>query len=273
MELRRCWAILRRYLWLIALIFLVVLVGSLLTKHPRPPRYGASMRFVVGIIPQSSGNYYAYDRYYTWLASEYLVDDMAEVVRSRAFADKVASKLSLPSGSLYGSIASESKHRILTVHLSWHDPNKLEEIAKAAADLIQEPGEFFPQLGAQKARLVLIDPPVVYPIGLRPPGPPLCPPPLAEGLPAFWVPLVAGLLMWQLAPSFVFVGGHPPQPPPGGSAPWTPFAHPRWLMIRQRFGVNFSPSRENPDQFPPSLAGKGARGLGRKGHTPHGPPP
>ncbi len=165
MELRRSWAILRRYLWLIALIFLVVLVGSLLTRHPRPPRYGASMRFVVGIIPQSSGNYYAYDRYYTWLASEYLVDDMAEVVRSRAFADKVASKLSLPPGSLYGSIASESKHRILTVHLSWHEPSQLEEIAQVAAELIQEPGEFFPQLGVQKARLVPIDPPVVYPIG------------------------------------------------------------------------------------------------------------
>ncbi len=165
MELRQYWGILKRYLWLISLIFLIVLVGSLLTRSPRPPRYGASMRFVVGIIPQSGGDYYEYDRYYAWLASEYMVDDMAEVVRGRAFADKVASRLSLPPGSLYGTIASEAKHRILTIHLSWHDPNQLEKVAEAVTELVREPGEFFPQLGSQEARLVLIDPPTVYPIG------------------------------------------------------------------------------------------------------------
>lgn len=165
MELRRYWAVLRRYFWTISLIFLVVLGGSLLTRRPSPPRYGASMRFVVGIIPQSGGDYYEYDRYYTWLASEYMVDDMAEVVRGRAFADKVASKLSLTPGSLYGTITSESKHRVLTLHLSWHEPQQLQEIARTVAELVQKPEEFFPQLGGQEARLVLIDPPVVYPIG------------------------------------------------------------------------------------------------------------
>lgn len=165
MELRRYWAVLRRYFWLITLIFLIVLGGSLLTRRPSPPRYGASMRFVVGIIPQSGGDYYEYDRYYTWLASEYMVDDMAEVVRGRAFADKVASRLSLPPGSLYGTIASESKHRVLTLHIHWHNPQQLQEIAGTVAELVQKPEEFFPQLGGQEARLVLIDPPVVYPIG------------------------------------------------------------------------------------------------------------
>ncbi|MDW8101745.1 MAG: hypothetical protein RMK30_02580 [Anaerolineae bacterium] len=165
MELRRYWAVLRRYFWLIALIFLIVLAGSFLTRRPSAPRYGASMRFVVGVIPQSGGNYYEYDRYYTWLASEYMVDDMAEVVRGRTFADKVASRISLPPGSLYGTIASESKHRVLTVHLSWHDPRQLQEIAGTVAELIQKPQEFFPQLGGQEARLIIIDPPVIYPIG------------------------------------------------------------------------------------------------------------
>jgi len=57
--------------------------------------------------------------------------------------------------------------------------------------------------------------------GAPPPGPPFSPPSLALGLPAAWVPLVAGLLRWATPPLFV-LGGHPPCPPPWGSAPWTP---------------------------------------------------
>ena len=112
--------------------------------------------------------------------------------------------------------------------------------------------------------------------GLRPLAPPVCPPPLAGGLPAFWVPLVAGLLMWAARPLFLAFGGTspkppgrglrplhprfnqgrrrptffkeadfsrresggtPPQPPPWGFAHLAPrFAHPRWLRVRRRFG-------------------------------------
>jgi hypothetical protein len=115
--------------------------------------------------------------------------------------------------------------------------------------------------------------------GLRPLDPQFCPPPLAGGWPAFWVPLVAGLLMWATRPLLRFLGAHPPSPLPGVFAPWTPqFAHPRWLGVCQRFGVLTSPpaplrggeGRTRPN-FPPSLAGKGARGLGRKGTPPTTP--
>ena len=161
--------------------------------------------------------------------------------------------------------------------------------------------------------------------GLCPTGPPFCPPPWAKGLPAFWVPLVAGLLMWRACPLLRFCGGTPPTSPAmGASPPWTPslptlvglgfagvlgptrggfakvgnspplfvfggtsprppargqspldpqFARPRWLRVCQGFGshswrVNLSPGpspRRGGEKFPPSLAGKGVRGLGRKG--------
>ena len=59
------------------------------------------------------------------------------------------------------------------------------------------------------------------PWGLRPPGPPFCPPSLAEGSPAFWVPLMAGLKELTARP-FLRFGGHPQWPPSGGSAPLDP---------------------------------------------------
>ena len=63
------------------------------------------------------------------------------------------------------------------------------------------------------------------------------PPPLAEGLPGFWVPLVAWLLMWAARP-FLVLWGDTPQAPRHGAAPPGPpgFAHPRWLRVCQRFG-------------------------------------
>jgi hypothetical protein len=55
--------------------------------------------------------------------------------------------------------------------------------------------------------------------GASPPGPPIFPPPWALGSPAFWAPLVAGLLMWATRPLFWFCGGTPPTTPRQGAAP------------------------------------------------------
>lgn len=171
MELRRYWAIIRRYLWLIALLFSITLVGSLLTKGKPPARYGATMRFVVGVLPQEDAEeFYGYDRYYTWLASEYLVDDLAEVVRGRVFARKVSEELSkdgvqIPPQALYGAIGADTKHRTLSVHLTWHDPEQLTQIAQAVARALDNAEEFFPQLGARGARAELIDSAMPYPLG------------------------------------------------------------------------------------------------------------
>ena len=102
-------------------------------------------------------------------------------------------------------------------------------------------------------------------MGAVPPGPPFCPPPLAEGLPAFWAPLVAGLQGWATRPSFGFVGGHPPQPPAMGASPPGPhFAHPRWLRVCQGFG---------PHSWQGYRGGLLAPLLVLWGDTPHSPPP
>jgi len=88
------------------------------------------------------------------------------------------------------------------------------------------------------------------PGGLRPPGPLVFPPSLAEGLPAFWVPLVAGLTSPPITrqnfpPSLAGKGArglgqkgrHPPQPPARGLRPLDPsFSHPRWPRVCRRFG-------------------------------------
>jgi len=128
------------------------------------------MRFTVAVMPESrSGDYYAYDHYYTWMASEYFVDELTEIVGSEAFARAVSEELAtagldLPAEALHGSMRADRKHRILTVHVTWEDQAQLVDIANAAARVLQErSADFLGQLGTTDADIRLIDPPVVLP--------------------------------------------------------------------------------------------------------------
>ncbi|MBC8249480.1 MAG: hypothetical protein H8E90_07360, partial [Anaerolineales bacterium] len=170
MELRQYWRIVRKRLWIVIVLVAIVLVSSLVLRPERPALYQTSMRFTVGLVPESrSGDYYAYDRYYTWMSSEYLVDELTEVVGSEAFARAVSeeladSDLDLPAGALHGSMGANRKHRILTLHITWGDQTQLREIADAAAKVLRErSADFLGQLGATDTDIRLIDPPVVLP--------------------------------------------------------------------------------------------------------------
>lgn len=171
MELREYWRIVRRRLWLIAGLVLVVLVISLITRSPRPSRFQATLRFTVGLQPEPRrGEYYAYDHYYTWLASEYLVDDLAEVVGGTAFAGEVEAALqaegALPSHPLAGALSASTKHRTLTLRIVWDNETELGRIAAATQQvLVERSSDFFGQLGEGKVDVRTIDPPSIAPLG------------------------------------------------------------------------------------------------------------
>jgi capsular polysaccharide biosynthesis protein len=172
MELRQYWRIVYKRLWIVIALVAIVLVSSLVLQPGPPALYQASMRFTVAVVPESrSGDYYAYDRYYTWMASEYFVDELTEIVGSEAFARAVSEELAdsgheFPTGDLRGSMGADRKHRILTVHITWGDQAQLKEIANAAAKVLQRrSADFLGQLGTTNADIRLIDPPVVFPAG------------------------------------------------------------------------------------------------------------
>ncbi len=170
MELRAYWRILvRRWWWPVGLALAVGLLTVILQRpwQPRPLTYRATMRFNVGIKPERIPGVYTYDRYYTMLASEYLVDDMGEIVRSQAFASAVSARLAeqgitVPAGAIGASTQPGKLHRILTVTVTWGDQAQLMAIADAlVATLTQGSAEFFGQFSAEEADVRLIDPPQV----------------------------------------------------------------------------------------------------------------
>jgi hypothetical protein len=119
-------------------------------------------------------------------------------------------------------------------------------------------------------------PPRPPPWGLRPPGPPVCPPSWAKGPPAFRVPLVAGLLMWTTRPLLKFCGGTPPTAPRhGGFAPLDPrlpafvgFGFASVLGVNLSLGPSPRRRGENPAKFSPFPRREGGQGVRSERHTP-----
>jgi capsular polysaccharide biosynthesis protein len=175
MELREYWRIIARRWWLpvgLAVLVAAMTLAAQRPWQPRPASYTAGMRFNVGIKPERIPGVYTYDRYYTMLTSEYLVDDLGEIVRSQAFAAAVSQRLAaqgltIPAGAIGASTQPGKLHRIMTINVSWPNENELRAIANAvAATLTQSSSDFFSQFSADEADIRQIDAPVVSAVGL-----------------------------------------------------------------------------------------------------------
>ena len=94
MELREYWAILTRRWQLIGVVTALTLAVSALMIALGPSYYKSDLRMSVSIVPEpKQGDYYTYDRYYTWLTAEYLVDDLGELIRSDVFLKDASQRI------------------------------------------------------------------------------------------------------------------------------------------------------------------------------------
>lgn len=167
MELRHYWQIIWKRAWIPVLLLIVVAIASLLTEQTPPPTYSTTMRFTVGVRPQELADQYTYDKYYAWLASEYLADDMSVIVSSQEFAADVNQKLGemgspvqIPPGRISGVTVAEKQHRILRLNMSWHNADELAGITQAIiAVMEQDSSKYLTQLGTSTALVKVIDPP------------------------------------------------------------------------------------------------------------------
>ncbi|MFN2226896.1 MAG: hypothetical protein ACK2UY_11320 [Anaerolineae bacterium] len=165
MELRQYWRILTRRWWLIVVLPLVVLLVSLVTYQAPATTYQAGMRFAIGIegaepvlAPSGEG------RSDAWLASEYLADDLSEVLKGGDFAAAISNRVgfAVPAGTIFAT----REHRIMTVTITWPDAAQVQAIAEAVAAEVEDGGTaYFPQLEGVQASAVLIDGPGIGAVG------------------------------------------------------------------------------------------------------------
>jgi len=168
-ELRLYWRIVRKRLWLVLSLLAILLLSYFFFRPEDSTGYRANMRLVIGLRPEpDAGDYYTYDRYYTWLTAEYLLDDFAEVVKSEMFARDVAALagMNVSTGAIHGATSTGKLHRILTISISWPNEDELRSIADAVVQVVRSQGDsYFGQLSTGSATISVIDPPSISKVG------------------------------------------------------------------------------------------------------------
>jgi capsular polysaccharide biosynthesis protein len=171
MELRQYWHIVWKRVWIPILLLGVVLVISLALRRSSPLQYQASARVLVDVPPLEAVEGMGFDpRLTAPQATEYLVDDFSLFVSSQAVAQAVSQRLSgqgiqVPPGVIQSSTASEKIHRVITVRVTWSDPDQALAILRASVDVLrQESPSYFGRLGLEEPQITLFDGPGVSPI-------------------------------------------------------------------------------------------------------------
>ena len=165
MQLRDYWSIVRRRLWLVLLLPAVALLASGYFALRGPSAYCSNMKLAVGIVPEPrEGSYYKYDLYYPWLASEYLADDLTEVLKSQAFAQDVSAELgySLDPSLVASATRTKKTHRTIDLSVCGQDPGAVAATGEAYERVLNTRlSEYFRQLQAQNGQVRVINRPTL----------------------------------------------------------------------------------------------------------------
>lgn len=150
MQLRYYLTILKRF-W-IGIVALPLLVGvlSLGAGMQQPQRYGASARVMISqtpLIPVQPDTLADVDLNYhhSWMASEFILDDIPQVVSSRVFAQDVstllaAHQIAVPPEVVQAGLRAEKFHRAVTIHSNAETPALAVALVDGAVAALQANG-------------------------------------------------------------------------------------------------------------------------------------
>jgi capsular polysaccharide biosynthesis protein len=165
MELRDYYRIARRWWYLILLPALIVGAYGLATYRAPAGAFVAGVRYTVG-QPAGLASTTGYDpNYYRWLTSEYITTALQSWVRTHRFAEAVSARLAaggveVPAAALQASLASDFSRSLMTVYLTWPNPEQIPVIFDAITAALGQNAEVFPQLDGLAAEVVQLDSPI-----------------------------------------------------------------------------------------------------------------
>ncbi|MFP4439988.1 MAG: YveK family protein [Chloroflexaceae bacterium] len=149
MQLRYYFSILRRFWMLTILLPLIVGALSLLLLSRQPVQYGASARVLVTQTPRqqdpTATDLPDFNLQYSWSSSEYIVDDLPQVIRSAAFAQDVSAwadeqGYDIAPELVQGSLSSETLHRSVTFSAVTSNPEMAVALLRGVIAVLQENG-------------------------------------------------------------------------------------------------------------------------------------
>lgn len=170
MELRHFWKIIKRRWWLIIIPPIVVAAFSLATYSPPPSAgYNVGVNFIVSQEPAEQSANPDENRYYNWLASEYIVNGLTDWVIGNEFKTAVSQQLAsqnIEAPPHTFNVVADNVRSKLQLSIQHGDAETLAQIMEAAIVVLTEQNTTaLPQLGGDTAVIVLVDQPFVTPIG------------------------------------------------------------------------------------------------------------
>ncbi len=174
MEIAQYVEIMRRRWWLVALTTLAALLVAVFLAYRGASAYKATLRIAVSTaispdceqaLPSEAAGQARprfYDcNYYAWLSSEYLADDLSEIVKSRAFAEDVGAVLGEPVDpkNISDVVRTRKTHRILTITVTANEFSKAQRLGNAIVEVLRtQAGKYIAPLAAQNGQIMVIDP-------------------------------------------------------------------------------------------------------------------
>jgi capsular polysaccharide biosynthesis protein len=169
MDIRQVLRVAKRWWWLAVLPVIVVGAHIILTFAPPAPTYQVVLRFTTGSEPVAARSP-DYDRYYAWLASEYIANGLADLAVTSRFSERVAAVLAdqglnVPSNALQGAIVTDNAQSVLVVYLTWPDPHQAVTIAATIGQELLDAGPiYYPQMADPGSVARMADTPVAVPL-------------------------------------------------------------------------------------------------------------
>jgi capsular polysaccharide biosynthesis protein len=147
------------------LVAFVAAAASVLLLPQAATSYQASIQ--IGVRPRNfpEESYRRFYEYYGFLSSEYLNDDIINIVEGGGFLDAIRARLAptRPGAPPNGSIKGKKAHRVIAFTVSSDRSEDAMDIAKTIADLLNNPGPTDPRylefLSEQRPIMTVIDAP------------------------------------------------------------------------------------------------------------------
>lgn len=180
MELREYWDILRRRWWLPVGVMLVALIASSIVGIRGATAFKSEMRIAISTTPTVDPSAaMGFDpNYYATLSSEYVADDMAEFMTSRAFATEVQRELvnsgyKIDPNAVVNATRAKKTHRFIDVTVTTPTLEEGQAIAGSISRIIDDRARiaaYMKSLASQNTSLNLVTPPDTHrantPLGL-----------------------------------------------------------------------------------------------------------
>jgi capsular polysaccharide biosynthesis protein len=173
MELRQYWSIIRRHWWLPVAVTLVAFIASTVVGVRGATAFKTDMRIAISTIPRPDPNATLYfdPTYYSNLNSEYLADDMSELMTSRAFALEVQQELAAANqprmdvATILSATRAKKTHRFIDVTVTTATHEEGEAIGGSISRILSDPNRlatYLKALASYNSQMIVVTPPATH---------------------------------------------------------------------------------------------------------------